>query len=158
MYTGCLACRLSASDLNFKDMYRNHTGIPISPTFQTGSIPIDGIFASPGIECINIFLLPHLGGVGDHRCFIIDFSSNSMIGTLFPNIVRCASRKLHCSSKRMINLYNAEITSKCDEHNMFHSMDEILQLTDYLGEEDFVLLMNPGMRNSCSLCCTQKMK
>jgi hypothetical protein len=47
-------------------------------------------FAAPGIECVNVMLLPHLGGVGDHRCVIIDFSSASMIGTLFPNIVRCA--------------------------------------------------------------------
>ena len=42
----------------------------------------------------------------------------------------------------MVRLYNAELTAKCDEHNMFHRMDEILRLTDYLEKDDFTLLMN----------------
>ncbi len=96
----------------------------------------------PGIECVNVMLLLHLGGVGDHRCFIINFSSVSMIGNSFQNIVRCASQKLHCSSRRMITLYNAELTLMCNEHNMFHRMDKILRLTDHLTEDDFVMLMD----------------
>jgi hypothetical protein len=119
IYNSRLARRITADDLNFKEMCHHHTGINLPPTFRTGSIPIDGIFATSGIECVNVTLLPHLAGVGDHRCFIIDFSSESVIGTDFPNIVRVASRKLHCLSKCMIRLYNAELTAKCDEHNMF---------------------------------------
>jgi hypothetical protein len=74
---GRLAQRLSAHNLNFTEICRQHTVLPIPPTFCTGSIPIKGIFVTPGIECANVFLLPHLGGVGDHRCFIIDFSFDS---------------------------------------------------------------------------------
>jgi hypothetical protein len=40
----------------------------------------------------------------------------------------------------MINLYNAELTLMCNEHNMFHQMDDYLRLTDHLTEEDFVML------------------
>jgi hypothetical protein len=87
MYTGCLARRLGQDDLNLTEICRRHTGIPIPPIFWTGSAPIDGIFATSGIECVNVFILPHLGGVGDHRCFIIDLSSESVIGSTFPNIV-----------------------------------------------------------------------
>jgi hypothetical protein len=83
VYTGRLAQRFFKHNLNFTEMCRQHTGYPIPPTFRTGSIPINGIFATPGIECVNVMLLPHLGGVGDHRCFIINFSSASMIRTLF---------------------------------------------------------------------------
>jgi hypothetical protein len=128
IYNGRLAKRITADDLNFKEMCHHHTGLHLPPTFQTGSIPTDGIFATSGIECVNVTLLPHLGGVGDHWCFIIDFSPESVIGTDFPNILCVASRKLHCLSKRMIRLYNAELTAKCDEHNMFDCMDEILHL------------------------------
>ncbi len=142
VYKGRLARRLGADDLNFKEMCSLHTGIPIPPTFRTGSIPIDGIFATAGIECVNVTLLPHLSGVGDHRCFIIDFSSDSVIGSDFPNIVRVAARKLHCTSTWMVRLYNAELTAKSEEHNMFHRMDEILRLTDYLETQDFIMLMN----------------
>jgi hypothetical protein len=41
----------------------------------------------------------------------------------------------------MIKLYIAELTSKCDEHNMFQRMDEILCLTDYLSKDDFTYLV-----------------
>ena len=141
VYNGRLARRLQRPDLNFREMCHRHTGTKLPPTFRSGSNPIDGIFATSGIECVNVTLLPHLGGVGDHRCFIIDFSSESVIGTEFPNIVRVAARKLHCTSKRMIRLYNNELVAKCDEHNMFHRMDEILRLTDYLDEDDFTSLI-----------------
>jgi len=42
----------------------------------------------------------------------------------------------------MIRLYNAELTAKCDEHNMFGRMDEILRLTDYLEVADFEIIIN----------------
>ncbi len=142
VYNGRLATRITAADLNFRELCHDHTGLHLPPTFRTGSIPIDGIFATPGIECVNVTLLPHLGGVGDHRCFIIDLSSESVLGTDFPNIVRVASRKLHCTTKRMIRLYNAELTAKCEEHNMFGRMDELFRLTDYLETDDFGLIMN----------------
>jgi hypothetical protein len=64
-----------------------------------------------------------------------------VIGTDFPNIIRVASRKLHCLSKCMIWLYNAELTGTCDEYNMFGRMDEILRLTDYLETDDFEIII-----------------
>jgi len=97
---------------------------------------------TPGIKCVNIFILPHLIGVGDHRCFIIDLSSKLVIGSTFPNIVWRASRKLHCSLTRMITVCNTKLTHLCNEHNMFQRMDIILRLTTHLTEDNFALLMN----------------
>ncbi len=142
VYNGQLAQRITSPDLNFREICQHHTGQFLPPTFRTGSIPIVGIFATHGIECANVTLLPHLGGVGDHQRFIINFTSKSVIGNDFPNIVRCATRKLHCTSKRMINFYVKELTSKCDEHNMFRRMEDIPCLTDYLEKDDFAFLMN----------------
>jgi hypothetical protein len=125
VYTGRIARMLAKDDLNFTEVCQRRTGWPIPPTFHTGSVPIDGIFATVGIECINTFILPHYGGVGNHRCFILDLSSESLIGALFPNIVQCTAKKLHCSSKQMISAYNAKLTKTCDDHNMFQRMDTI---------------------------------
>ncbi len=66
VYSGRLAHHLAQDDLNLTEICRQHTGIPIPTTFQTGSVPIDGIFATPSIKCVNVLILPHLGGVGDH--------------------------------------------------------------------------------------------
>jgi hypothetical protein len=87
VYTGRIARTLAKEDLNFTEVCPKHTGRPIPCTFHTGSIPIDGIFATAGIECINTFILPHYGGIGNHRGFILNLSSDSLIETPFLNIV-----------------------------------------------------------------------
>ncbi len=86
-YTSHLAHCLSQVDINLTELCRRNTGIQIPATFYTGSSPIDGIFAPPGIECVNTFILPRLAGKENHRCFIVDLSSSSLIGSSFPNIV-----------------------------------------------------------------------
>ncbi len=91
---------------------------------------------------MNAFILPQYGGIGDHWCFIIDLTLESVIGTSFPNIVRCVARKLHCTSSRMINLYNAKLTSVCDRHNMFHRMDLVIRHTKFLTKDDFTQLID----------------
>jgi hypothetical protein len=72
----------------------------------------------------------------------MDLSSESVIGLAFPNIVQCAAHKLHCHSTRMIRIYNAELTHLCNEHNMFHHMDLISQLSSHLTKDNFLLLMD----------------
>jgi hypothetical protein len=138
VYMGRLAARLLADNLNFVELCRKHTGIPIPPTHRRGSAPIDGIFATPGITCVNAFILPQYGGVGNHRCFIIDLTSELLIGTSFPNIVRCSARKLHCSSSWMVNLYCAKLMSVCDRHNMFNCIDLLIHHTHFLAKDDFI--------------------
>jgi hypothetical protein len=69
IYTGRLAAQLLVDDLNFVELCQKHTGIPIPPTHWRGSAPIDSIFATPRITCVNAFILPQYGGVGNHRLF-----------------------------------------------------------------------------------------
>jgi hypothetical protein len=142
VYTGWIARGLLQDNLNLFKICHWHTGVMIPLTCWSRSALIDGIFATPGIKCVNVMILPHYGGVSDHKCFIIDLFSPLVIGTLFPNIVQCAARKLHCKGSQMVSVYNKELTRLCEEHNMFHHMDEILHLCDYLNDNNFLLLVN----------------
>ena len=108
VYSGCISKRLSQPDLMFSKKCLQCTGIHIPPTFRDGTIPIDAIFATAGIECVNVYILPHKGGMGNHRCFIVDFTLSFIIGTKFSNIVRCSAQKLHCKSTCLVQLYNAK--------------------------------------------------
>jgi hypothetical protein len=87
VYTGRIAKRIVQADLNFSEQCLGCTGLHIPPTFRDRSMPIDAVYATAGIECVNAYILPHKGGIGDHRCFIINFSSPSVIRTRFQNIV-----------------------------------------------------------------------
>jgi hypothetical protein len=118
-------------------------GMHIPPTFRDGTVPIDAIFATSGIECINAYIFPHKGGVGDHRCFILDFTSSSVNGTKFPNIVHCSARKLHCKSTRLVHSYNAELDMLCNCHKMYQRIYFIYSnLHSFLDKESFFMMNN----------------
>ncbi len=137
VYMGHIACQLSQDDLNLTKICHRHTRVMIPPRIWSGSAPIDGIFATPSIECVNVLILPHYEGVGNHWWFIVNLSSASMIGTLFLNIVQCAAWKLHCTGSQMVSVYNKELTRVCNEHNMFHWMNKILRLCNFLMDKIF---------------------
>ncbi len=146
VYTGCIATRLAQPDLNFNEQCHRCTGVYIPPTFREGSIPIDAIYATVGIECVNAYILPHKGGVGDHRCFIVDFSSSLVIGSKFPNIVRCSARRLHYKSTRLVQTYNHKqdllLLVLCTQHKMYKRIHFIYSHTDYLPDDDFSYMIN----------------
>ncbi len=143
VYSGRIAKRLSLPDLMLTEQCLQCTGIHIPPNFRDGTVPIDAIFATSGIECINACILLHKGGVGDHRCsFIFNFTSSSVIGTKFPNIVRCSTRKLYCKSTRLVHAYNAELDMLCNCHKMYQRIYFIYSNLDSFLYEDFMFMMN----------------
>jgi hypothetical protein len=117
-------------------------GMYVPPTFRDSTVPIDAFFATAGIKCINACILPHKGGVGDHRCFFLYFTSSSAIGTKFPNIICCSARKLHCKSKRLVQAYNAELDMLCNRHKMYQRIYFIYSNIVSFSDKEFLFLMN----------------
>jgi hypothetical protein len=112
------------------------------PTFRDGANSIDAVYATTEIECVNAFILPHKGGIGDHWCFIFNFTSSLFIGTKFPNIVQCAGRRFHCKSTCLVQMYNHKLDALCNQHKMHKRIYFIyLHLEDF-SDDDFVYLMN----------------
>jgi hypothetical protein len=142
VYTGRIAKRLEQADLNFSEQCLGCTGMHIPPTFRDGILPIDAVYATAGIKCVNAFILPHKGRIGDHRCFIIDFSSSSVIRMRFQNIVRCAARQLHCKLTRLVQAYNRKLDLVCSRHKMYERIYFIYSHVEYLSNKDFAYLMN----------------
>jgi hypothetical protein len=126
----------------FSEQCLQCTGIHIPPTLRDGIIPIDAIFATAGIECVNACILPHKGGIGNHRCFILNFTSSSIIGSKFPNIVRCSARKLHCKSTRLVQTYNLELDMLCNCHKMYQRIYSIYSNLDSFSNDNFLHIMN----------------
>jgi hypothetical protein len=128
VYSGRITKRLSLPDLLLTKQCLQCTGLHKPPTFQDGTVLINAVFATSGIEYVNVYILPHKGGIGNHQCFILDFTSSSVIGSKFPNIVQCSAQKLHCKSTRLVNAYNAELNSLCNRHKMYPIPSQMLIL------------------------------
>jgi hypothetical protein len=142
VYSGCIAKHLSLPDLMLTKQRLQCTGIHIPPTFRDGTVPIDAIFATPSIDCIKAYILPHIGGVGNHRCFILNLTSSSVIGTKFPNIVCCPARKLPCKLTCLVHAYNAELDMLCNCRRMYQRIYFIYSNLDSFLDEDFMFMTN----------------
>ena len=158
VYTGRIAQRLAQDDLNMSEQCRKITGKPIPPTYVRGSRPIDAVFATSGIVCRNASILAKYGGVGDHRCFILDFSSVSMLGSVFPRIVPPAGRKLHCNSERIRKNYCSVLNELADRHQMFRKLNGINRLADSMTVAEFQLIMNKWDDELTDYICSAESK
>ena len=69
VYKGNLARSLLHKDIRMSKLCQHMTGSRLPSTHIRGSVPIDAVFATAGISCTAVTLLPHRMGVGDHRLF-----------------------------------------------------------------------------------------
>ena len=69
-----------------------YTGKKIGPTYFWGQLPIDGIWTTPDVTVSNACIMPAGYGIGDHRLFIIDLHTASLVGPGPPRECWAASR------------------------------------------------------------------
>ncbi len=69
-----------------------YTGKKVGPTHFRGQLPIDGIWTTPDVTVSNACIMPAGYGIGDHRLFIIDLHTASLVGPCPPR-ERCAASR-----------------------------------------------------------------
>ena len=57
-------------------------------------------------------------GVGDHRLFVVDFLTSSLVGVLPPRIVRAGARRLNTNIDHAAANYNDELQEQVLRHNI----------------------------------------
>ena len=102
----------------------------------------DAVYATMGIEVINVTLLPKYGGIGEHRCFILDFSSASVIGDIHPDVITSAPRKIRCNCIQMRTSYNKTLNELADRNQMFLRIDQLTKLSYVMSLAEFQLKLN----------------
>ena len=75
----------------------NYTGKKIGATFFRGTKPIDGVWVTSDVVIIGACVMPAGCGIGDHRLFVLEFLTSSLIGHDPPKIVRAAARRLNAN-------------------------------------------------------------
>ncbi len=95
--------------LAMKELVGSYTGKKIGPTFFQGQLPIDGIWATSDITIANACIMPTGYGIGDHRLFVIDIHTSTLIGTAPPRARRAASRRLNTCFPHVAKKYAASL-------------------------------------------------
>jgi hypothetical protein len=84
VYTGELVRALAGDELCMHKLCQCITGIPLPHTHIRGSVLIDAVYCTAGINRVAVALLPSQIGIGDHRVFMVDVTSTSLLGGVFP--------------------------------------------------------------------------
>ncbi len=98
------------------------TGKQLGATFFRGSEPINAIWATSDLEVAHACVMPVGYGIGDHRLFVVDFSTASMIGTCPPKIVHPALRRLNTKIPGCALWYNQVLQKNILRHQLLERM------------------------------------
>ena len=139
---GRIAKRLSQHDLVMKEQCRACTGEQLPEKFATGSRPIDAVLATTGVEVLHAGILSKYAGLGDHRCFVLDFTSTSVFGSVHPRVLPHKARKLNCYCERIRNAYGGVLGQLADRHKMYKKLDDLTKFSDLISPAEFLINMN----------------
>ena len=142
VYTGLLANALAREDLRMHELCQGTMGIPLPPTHSNGRMPIDAIYATAGLVCTAVALLPDRMGVGNHRVFIMDIESDSILGNVFPHVLPAVSRLLNCASNSIKRNYIPVLNQLSNRHHIFKKLLLIDQDSAHISQIQVQLRVN----------------
>ncbi len=104
--------------------------------------PIDAVFATFGLVRMTVTLLPSLVGVGDHRVFILDIDSRSLLGDVFLRVIPMSHRLLNCASDWIKISYISLLNQLSNRHLLYKKLLLIDKKSDSLSPPSIHLPMN----------------
>jgi hypothetical protein len=116
--------------LGMREVVGDFTGKRLGATFFRGSEPIDAIWATSDLEVAHACVMPVGYGVGNHRLFVVDFATASMIGTCPPKIVRPALRRLNTKISGCALWYNRALQRNILRHQLLERMINVANSHD----------------------------
>ena len=126
--------------LGMQEVVGNFTGKRLGATFFRGSKPIDAIWATRDLEVAHACVMPVGYGVSDHRLFVVDFTTASMIGTCPPKIVRPALHRLNTKLSGCALWYNRVLQRNILRHRLLKRMINVANLHE--GKEIILAKLN----------------
>ena len=130
---GNLFLKLAADGIHLEEFSHKYWGTKPPHTFLNGSLPIDGAYKTKDVEIANFALLPFSISPGDHRTFMLDVTTRSMLGEFLHRAVRPVSRRLVTSNKRCVANYTRITEEQFDIHRIDERLTAIQNLVKICG-------------------------
>jgi hypothetical protein len=141
VYTGDIATVLSQDNLWMHKLCQRINGIPLPHMHNHGTIPINCMYSTAGIDGVAVALLPSRIG-GNHKVFMVDVTSSSVMGDVFPQVIPAAGRLLNCTSDRIKNSHIHLLNQLTIRHSVFKKLYMIDCDSNYVSVASVQLRMN----------------
>ena len=111
-----------SSGLNMREVVGEFTGKKIGATFCRGTKPIDGVWATRDLQIASACIMPAGYGIGDHRLFVVDILTSTMVGHQPTRVARPCARRLNTKIPGALTKYNERLESLVLEHRIIERM------------------------------------
>jgi hypothetical protein len=119
IYQGELGRRLTElNGLGMKEVVGEFTVRPLGAMYFRGSEPIDGVWTTGDIIVTNACVMPVGFGVGDHRLFVINFATTTLVGSGTNMVVHPALRRLNTKIHGCADRYNKSLRQNILHHRL----------------------------------------
>ena len=125
IYNKSLGKTLTCMDgLAMKEVVGTFTGTKLGATYFRGSKPIDGVWATSDITVTSACMMPVGFGIGDHRLFVIDLLTASLIGNTPTRIIRPGARRLTTKLPGIVHAYTERLEKLVLKHRIIERMGD----------------------------------
>ncbi len=123
IYRGELGRRLTKLDgLGMKEVVGEFTARQLGASYFRGSKPIDGVWTTGNITVMNACVMPVGFGVGDHRLFVINFATTTLVGSGTTTVVCPALGRLNTKINGCADRYNKSLRRNILHHRLLERM------------------------------------
>jgi len=114
---------------------------PATSKRNFSSIPIDGIWTTPGIimEAGGYFKFDEVFINTDHRCLWIDIHFVNAFGHNMPPLFRPKAKRLHCRDPRLVNNFISLYHQHADWHGLFKRVKDFESNNRTMSSEEVQL-------------------
>jgi hypothetical protein len=110
--------------LDMVEVVGNQCGSTLPATHVRGQRPIDAVWATKDITVTNACCMPIGYGIGDHRSFMIDFLTSSLVGIDPQPIVHPKARRLNTKIPGCSERYNEIFEQDIIRHRLIEKLND----------------------------------
>ena len=95
-------------------------------SYVYGNGRIAGGWKTKNLEITQLIMFPFMESVGDHRSWIVEFTTRSVLGVNLVKIQRSVGRRLVSTNEKATSRYNELVRKLFEQHNIVGRMKDLL--------------------------------
>ena len=128
-----LRMMLEQEGVELEEFSHKYHGNTPPHTFIDGKTPIDAGYKTPDVEITAFCVLSLLGSTGDHRSWLLEVTTKSMIVRKLLKIARPPGRRLVSTQPRSVKTYNKIVKKQSLLHRIHGRLDAVDKLSKICG-------------------------
>jgi hypothetical protein len=126
-----LYTKLKEQNTKLEEFTHKWWGPKVPYTHHSGKSPIEGGYKTPEVKIVNLSMLTFAESPGDHRSFILDVSTRSLLGVYRYKVCRPVSRCLVTLQELSVKRYNEIIRDQFEIHRIEERLNAVDNMTKY---------------------------